>query len=810
MTEKKENTNTLKEAFFNRAHKGEEPSLRKIEPNEIIIEFDHVQRKEGLALVEKVKEILKKKKVNYEIYDHGGKSPHIHIKNIIGLDQFPEDQQKLYKTLFLKSLLPEYFPLMDKTLCNRDHLIATEGETHHKKKLYPNDETYVDYGVKELKEATEKQTNFLDSKIKNEMDKLFKKPKTKFTEVNNANILGVLKHYDLEPDARGILCCPFHADSDPSMKIYPETNSWYCFGCCKGGNVINFVMEMEKCSSGEAIKILKRIQGKLFKTTITTTTNTTNTTNNNILDIEEERQIDPAGEVFEGIVIEPLGNGLYVYTSEFGKKKGVTKANGMAIEGTKKVAYYLKIGDKKYFFKSKPFFDKLPFLTPSINKIKKWISGEYSPPNSKELYENSVKYGKLIFGLDKDIDYYMESLCMFQTWLRPALNSVFHIGRDGTKGSGKTSIGEFSCILARHGRTSGDLSGAVIGRVVEKYQISLHVDEIDQLNGDKRENVEAILRHSQRRDNPYSRCNKDTGELEFHDTFNAHTFSFRKNTEDALRQRSYIVRTKPTKDHRLSLLTSHKKLIGFPLFEDFFFWYMENIANFVVFVVNVVDVVGVLGVIDKKNLSLFSQEEIDKARTELWNIYTQHLTERQKSLLRKLTGRYSEIGYNVLNISKKLGLDIFEYLEEALISKQAEESVSDQIYLSLLEDLLVKIFEDHSSEYVNVVVNKEYKRQLKYVIKRGSDKDCFFYPKTDAFIKYLSFLREKGMPSIDQDRFSGFLKDMGFIEGANIRNQRIGGGLPKKSLVYSEDLLDTLNLSKKSNQKVVEENIENE
>lgn len=36
-------------------------------------------------------------------------------------------------------------------------------------------------------------------------------------------------------------CCPFHMESGPSFKYYPDTDSFYCFGCKKGGGVRQFV-----------------------------------------------------------------------------------------------------------------------------------------------------------------------------------------------------------------------------------------------------------------------------------------------------------------------------------------------------------------------------------------------------------------------------------------------------------------------------------------------------------------------------------------------------------------------------------------
>ncbi len=35
--------------------------------------------------------------------------------------------------------------------------------------------------------------------------------------------------YGMEPDRHGMVCCPFHSDSDPSMKL--NDTYYYCFGC---------------------------------------------------------------------------------------------------------------------------------------------------------------------------------------------------------------------------------------------------------------------------------------------------------------------------------------------------------------------------------------------------------------------------------------------------------------------------------------------------------------------------------------------------------------------------------------------------
>lgn len=50
--------------------------------------------------------------------------------------------------------------------------------------------------------------------------------------------------------------CPFHSESNPSFVVYPLTNSCWCFGCNKGGDVINFVRLYLNMRFSEAVKYL--------------------------------------------------------------------------------------------------------------------------------------------------------------------------------------------------------------------------------------------------------------------------------------------------------------------------------------------------------------------------------------------------------------------------------------------------------------------------------------------------------------------------------------------------------------------------
>ena len=59
----------------------------------------------------------------------------------------------------------------------------------------------------------------------------------------------------------GFMCCPFHGEKTPSLKVYPKTGGWHCFGCGRGGSVIDFVMEHEGVSFPVAVRAIDQTLG---------------------------------------------------------------------------------------------------------------------------------------------------------------------------------------------------------------------------------------------------------------------------------------------------------------------------------------------------------------------------------------------------------------------------------------------------------------------------------------------------------------------------------------------------------------------
>ena len=61
--------------------------------------------------------------------------------------------------------------------------------------------------------------------------------------------------------ANWMACCPFHQEKTPSFSVNPSKDIFYCFGCQKGGSIFNFVMEIERVSFPEAVRIVAEKAG---------------------------------------------------------------------------------------------------------------------------------------------------------------------------------------------------------------------------------------------------------------------------------------------------------------------------------------------------------------------------------------------------------------------------------------------------------------------------------------------------------------------------------------------------------------------
>lgn len=229
-------------------------SWRDIEKEEIVFDCDNKQGLGELGIVQ-VGAVLQLAGYNFEVWKaQGQKSPHLHIKGIPHLNELTLEQNKLYKDLFLKKIIAKakelfgeqsYFNDFDFSLCGK-HTIAEENKPHYK------------YGtIKELLLNYEsEQAQFCDKEIYEQAIKEIE-PEYKLLPAGSGTgitaeararigIVSIAQKFGLEVTHQGMAVCPFHPDSNPSLKFYAEQGRFYCFGCQAHGNIIYFFAMLKK------------------------------------------------------------------------------------------------------------------------------------------------------------------------------------------------------------------------------------------------------------------------------------------------------------------------------------------------------------------------------------------------------------------------------------------------------------------------------------------------------------------------------------------------------------------------------------
>lgn len=66
-----------------------------------------------------------------------------------------------------------------------------------------------------------------------------------FEEVKSRlDIADVAEHYGIELNKQNKCCCPFHTEKTASFQVYPKSQSFYCFGCGVGGDLVNLTQRL--------------------------------------------------------------------------------------------------------------------------------------------------------------------------------------------------------------------------------------------------------------------------------------------------------------------------------------------------------------------------------------------------------------------------------------------------------------------------------------------------------------------------------------------------------------------------------------
>jgi len=411
----------------------------------------------------------------------------------------------------------------------------------------------------------------------------------------------------------------------------------------------------------------------------------------------------------------------------------------------------------KYFFKLESKPQEPIYLIPDEEKVKEMLSDVRKIPTTKQLFNEIDNCFKTLFEFQNKADSKLCAISVLFSYLLHHFSATYHLGIDATKGSGKTTLLEILSILTRHGFLA-DVSPASIPRLKHKFDLNIFIDEIDALNNG--EDVIGMLRKGQRRGNKYIRCNKTTLDVEIFDAFGFYAYSFRSNIEDAFKDRSFLIRTTKANDSRLSVINLLKEELLHPLFDKIFMWYMENIFVFSA---------------NQSKINIEFLGEHNKTRDEIYKRATKKFTAEENELINQLFGRNSEVAFLVIEISKFIGIDLFKEIKGLMMSKVEEEETEDNYYY----DLIKEIFENDIKDNPN------------WLLKKGEFAGYRYFPKMDFYYKLVEKLKNKGLMIIGTPKFTGLLKDVGFITGYNIRNQRVGE-FPKMSLIFDIGVLKHL------------------
>lgn len=155
----------------------------------------------------------------------------------------------------------------------------------------------------------------------------------------SSDIVSVMSSYvNIKRTGRDYVCaCPFHSEKTPSCHIYTESQSFYCFGCGAGGDVITFIRLIERLDYVESVKFLAQRAGL----SLPDDEFNDNGANKRVRMLEMNRE---AARYFRDILLSPEGKeGLdYLYQRQLTPNTIRKYGLGFAPEGWHNLHYFLR------------------------------------------------------------------------------------------------------------------------------------------------------------------------------------------------------------------------------------------------------------------------------------------------------------------------------------------------------------------------------------------------------------------------------------------------------------------------------------
>ena len=142
------------------------------------------------------------------------------------------------------------------------------------------------------------------------------------------NIVELANEFGLQPTKKDFIFSIYKKEKNRSLKLYPETNSFYCFATGRGGDVINFYADYKRIGNREAIVILAKELGIENGNHKSKHTDAIDKNNNEEYTIKQERCTclpDRQAEIYQKL--ESYCNGVDKKTLQYlkGPKRGLTE-----------------------------------------------------------------------------------------------------------------------------------------------------------------------------------------------------------------------------------------------------------------------------------------------------------------------------------------------------------------------------------------------------------------------------------------------------------------------------------------------------
>lgn len=117
-----------------------------------------------------------------------------------------------------------------------------------------------------------------------------------------ADVIG--KHVALKKQgANYSACCPLHNEKTPSFIVFSKSNTFKCFGCGKGGDAINFIMELKHLDFIEACKLIAQDHGLT-------------------LNFKEEKEADPTARQRRARLLELMHHAQQFFVTQLNADEG--------------------------------------------------------------------------------------------------------------------------------------------------------------------------------------------------------------------------------------------------------------------------------------------------------------------------------------------------------------------------------------------------------------------------------------------------------------------------------------------------------